>query len=83
MIKYAEKSYYLDFLIYLNFDSSEVRFEALFCHFSKFHSILGLRHFIRLLLMLGKQIWINCRPLLQVSDSAIKWPFSCLSGLGI
>ena len=33
MIKYAEKSYYLDFLISLNFDSSGVRFWPYFAIF--------------------------------------------------
>ena len=83
MIKYAEKCYCLDFLISLNYDSFEVRFGALFCHFSRSHSILGLGHFIRSQSMLEKQIWINWRPTLQVSDSAIKWPFKGLYGLGI
>ena len=83
MMKYAEKSYYLDFLISLNFDSFEIRFGALFCPFSRSHSILGLGHFIRSQSMLEKQIWINWGLVLEVLDCAINWPFSGLSSVGI
>ena len=56
MIKYAEKSYFLDILISLNFDSSKVRFGNLFGRFLRSHSILGLGHFDRSQSMQEKQI---------------------------
>ena len=81
--KICWKIFFQDFLISLNFHSSEVHFVAIFCRFSWTHSILGLGHFIRSQSMLEMQIWINWLPLLQVSNSTIKRPSGGLCGLGI
>ncbi len=59
MIKYAEKSYYLDFLISLNFGPSELGFVALLALLALLHSILYLGHLLRSQSMQEKKDWIN------------------------
>ena len=83
MIKFAEKSYFMNFFVSLIFDSSEQPFLAFFGRFSGCDSKMYLGHLYMSQSMLGKQIWKYSLALLQLLDSTIKWPSGGLYGLVI
>ena len=81
MIKFAEKSYFMNFFVSLIFDSSEQPFLAFFGRFSGCDSKMYLGHLYMSQSMLGKQIWKYSLALLQLLDSTIKQPSGGLYGL--